>query len=212
MVDSETRKWRRRRDARPAELTAAALGLFAERGFAATRLEDVAARTGVSKATIYRYFANKEALFEAVVKEAIAPRFAEAEVLVSAFEGSTVEMLKLLLNVMRQALTGPMPIMVKLIISESGNFPKLAQLWADLVVSRALRLIAGIVERGVERGEFRRVEPTTVAPLVAAPVILLAMYKQTLAPTGLRMEEGPLLDAHLEFLLRALRPTEENAR
>ena len=62
-------RWERRKEARPAELLAAALELFVEKGYAGTRLDDVAQRAGVSKGTLYLYFENKEDLFKAVVRE-----------------------------------------------------------------------------------------------------------------------------------------------
>ena len=72
---------KRRKEARPSELLEAALCLFVEKGFAATRLEDVAARAGVSKGTLYLYYENKDALFKAVIQEGIVPVIAENEVL-----------------------------------------------------------------------------------------------------------------------------------
>ena len=74
-LDSAPRapRWERRKESRPAELIAAALDLFVERGFAATRLDEVAARAGVSKGTLYLYFDSKEDLFKAVIRETIVP-------------------------------------------------------------------------------------------------------------------------------------------
>jgi len=212
MPGTAAKKWRRRSDARPGELAAAALELFAEQGYAATRLEDVATRAGVSKATIYRYFESKEALFEAVVREAVAPRFAEAALLVEAFEGSSEDLLRTFFQVARRALAGPFPALIKLIVSESGNFPELASLWADLVAARILALARRIVERGIERGEFCEVEPSAIAPLVMAPVFLLAVTRQTFAHTTLQLDEAAVLGAHVDLLLRALGPPKEKER
>src|SRR5450631_587293 len=75
-------RWRRRKDARPGEIVAASLACFAERGFAATRLEDVARRAGVTKGTLYLYFPNKEELFKAVVRQAVVANIAFGEALV----------------------------------------------------------------------------------------------------------------------------------
>ena len=87
-------RWERRKGARPSELLAAALNLFVEKGFAATRLDDVAARAGVSKGTLYLYFDNKEALFKAVVQEGIVPVIDEGEALVRDYRGSAPELLR----------------------------------------------------------------------------------------------------------------------
>lgn len=204
MQEDQEKRWRRRSDARPAELTAAAFALFAEQGFAATRLEDVASRAGVSKATIYRYFDNKDALFEAVVKAAISPRFAEAELLLEAFEGSSADLLRTFFKVARGALAGPLPALLKMIVSESGTFPQLATLWADLGVARMMGLIRRIIARGIARGEFREVDLEPIAPLVGAPVFLLGVWKQTFSHTQVQFDADRVLDLHIDLLLRAL--------
>src|SRR5690348_16342731 len=90
-------RWERRKDARPQELLAAALDLFVERGYASTRLEDVAKRAGVSKGTLYLYFENKEELFKAVVRENIVPAIGDGEDIIAGFEGNSAELLRCVL-------------------------------------------------------------------------------------------------------------------
>jgi AcrR family transcriptional regulator len=209
MMKMAEKKWQRRRDARPTELTQAALGLFVEQGFAATRLEDVAARAGVSKATIYRYFESKEALFKAVVQEAIVPPFAQASLLIDSYEGKTEDLLRTFLNIAKAGLLGPIPPMIKLVISESAHFPQLAELWLDLVAKRVFGIVGKIVEKGVERGEFRPVSTDLIAPLVGAPVLMLAMVLQTFGHTSFQLDAAAVLDAHLDMLLRGLKRTAE---
>ncbi len=208
-MQGQEKRWRRRSDARPAELTAAAFALFAEQGFAATRLEDVATRAGVSKATIYRYFDSKEALFEAVVKSAIAPRFAEATLLVDAFEGTSPDLLRTFFKIVRGVLAGPMPALLKMIVSESGTFPQLATLWADLVVSKVMGLVTRIIARGIERKEFRPVDLKVIGPIIVAPVFLLAIAKQTFSHTQMPFDRDRLLDQHIELLLCGLKRAPE---
>src|ERR1700712_2256969 len=87
-------KRERRKEARPGELLDAALDLFVEKGFAATRAEEVAARAGVSKGTLFLYFPSKEELFKAVVRENLSGRFAEWNDEFQTFEGSTSDMLR----------------------------------------------------------------------------------------------------------------------
>src|SRR6266508_6964415 len=91
-------RWRRRKNARPEEIVAAALDVFVERGFAATKLEDVARRAGVTKGTIYLYFENKEALFKAVVRETIVPVIAKGEALAKSFTGSARDLFEKLVR------------------------------------------------------------------------------------------------------------------
>jgi AcrR family transcriptional regulator len=203
-----TKRWERRSEARPAELVKAALQCFGERGFAATRLDDVAAQAGVSKATVYLYFDNKEKLFEAVVRAAVIPSLNQAHLLVDKFEGSTSDLVRALLLLFEGALEGPFPAVAKLVISESGNFPELARLWANLVLSPAFSLVERIIARGVERGEFRRVEPAVVAPLVMAPVVMLGIFNQSIGPhTELQMDRHAILVEHAETILRGLAAT-----
>jgi AcrR family transcriptional regulator len=205
MKKAPSKRWERRSEARPAELVTAALELFAERGFAGTRLEEVAARAGVSKATVYLYFDSKEKLFEAVVRQAVTPKLDRAEALVDAFEGTTPELVRRLLALFETLLDSGVPAVVKLIVAEAGNFPALARLYAELVVQRGMGLLQRIVRRGVDRGEFRPVEPANVAPLVLAPVLLLALWRQSMAPhTEFRLDARAVLAEHAETLLRGL--------
>jgi AcrR family transcriptional regulator len=101
---------KRRKEARPSELLAAALDLFVERGFAATRLEDVARRAGVSKGTLYLYYENKEALFKAVIQEGIVPVIAENEAIAAQHTGSSFDLMEILLaNWWTRSAKPPLP-------------------------------------------------------------------------------------------------------
>jgi len=200
-----TKRWERRKEARPAEIVAAALQLFSNRGFAATRLEDVATVAGVSKGTVYLYFAGKEQLFEAVVREAIAPNIDRAEALVDSFEGPTAELLRALFEQFAGILETPLTGVIKLMVTESGNFPQLARLYADLVLRRAFGLLRRLLERGMARGEFRHCDPENTVPLIVAPMLLLALWKHSFgAHTDLVLDRRAVLEAHRENLLRGL--------
>ena len=199
------KRWERRKEARPSEIVAAALQLFSDRGFAATRLEDVATVAGVSKGTVYLYFESKEQLFEAVVREAITPNIARAEALVDGFEGPTPDLLRGLFAFVGEVLETPLTGVMKLIVSESGNFPQLARMYADLVLRRAFALMRRILERGVSRGEFRPMDLHATVPLVVAPVLLLGVWKHSFgAHTDLTLDRRKVLEAHCENLLRGL--------
>ena len=199
------KRWERRKEARPAEIVAAALHLFSDRGFAATRLEDVATVAGVSKGTVYLYFDSKEQLFEAVVREAITPNIARAEALVDGFEGPTPDLLRGLFAFVGDVLETPLTGVMKLIVSESGNFPQLARMYADLVLRRAFALMRRVLERGVSRGEFRPMDLHATVPLVVAPILLLGVWKHSFgAHTDLTLDRRKVLEAHCENLLRGL--------
>ncbi len=199
-------RWTRRKEARPEEITGAALELFVERGYAATRLEDVAARAGVSKGTLYLYFANKAELFKAVVREGIVSPIAEMRTLAQHFEGSSFELLRLMLRGWWERIgSKPLSGIPKLIIAEAGNFPEIARFYVTEVVEPGQAAIVDIVRRGMTRGEFRDVDARDTALLIAAPMLLTALWRNSLAPfTGAPIDEVGFLEAHLDMLRRAL--------
>jgi AcrR family transcriptional regulator len=199
-------RWARRKHARPEEITAAALELFVERGYAGTRLEDVAASAGISKGTLYLYFANKEELFKAVVREGLVSPIAEMRGLVDHFEGSTLELLRMMLFGWWERI-GASPIggIPKLVISEAGNFPELARFYLAEVVEPAQAATVAIVERGIARGEFRKVNADVVARLMAAPMLGLLMWRNALEPySKSKLDPLAYLETHLDMLRHGL--------
>jgi len=199
-------RWRRRKDARPAEIVAAALEAFAARGFAATRLDDVAKRAGISKGTLYLYFRNKEDLFKAVVREALLPNLARAEARLSAEKGETAthlrEALHGLVTVVATTRLGAIP---KLVIAEAGNFPDLAKFYVEEVVNRGLGMFAKVLARGAARGEFRAVDPALAAPVLAAPILLIALWKNVLEPhTPRTIDAQRFFDVYADVLFNGL--------
>jgi TetR/AcrR family transcriptional regulator len=171
-------KRERRKEARPGELLAAALDLFVEKGYAATRVEEVAQRAGVSKGTLFLYFASKEELFKAVVRENISGRFTEWGEELRTFEGNSEELLRYCMSSWweRVGATKASGI-TKLMMSEAGNFPELVRFFQQEVVQPGNDLIQRILQRGVERGELRNVDPTYGIYSVLAPMIFLNMWK-----------------------------------
>lgn len=173
-------RWERRKDARPQELLAAALDLFVERGYAATRLDDVAAQAGVSKGTLYLYFANKEELFKAVVRESVVPILGEAEAIVDNFEGHSADLFREIIfgwweRIGATKLSG----ITKLIIAEACNFPEVAQFYHDEVISRGKAMVMRMLERGIARREFRNIALTEATNVVIAPVLMLMMWNHS---------------------------------
>lgn len=196
----------RRKEARPAELMAAALELFVEKGFAGTRLDDVAARAGVSKGTLYLYFDSKEALFKAVIQEGIVPILEEGAGLVDSFEGSAGELLCLLISEWWQRIgnthLGGVP---KLIISEARNFPELAVYYHDAVIMRGRNLMRRTLQRGIASGEFRAVDIETAIDVIFAPVLMMVIWRYSLgACCGKAHDPQVYLQTHLDLALRGL--------
>lgn len=166
----------RRKDARPGELLSAALDLFVEKGFAATRVEEVAARAGVSKGTLFLYFASKEELFKAVVRENISGRFSQWNAEFDAFEGSTADMLRHCMSLWWARLgSSKASGITKLMLGEAKNFPELATFYQQEVIQPAHELIRRILERGLERGEFAPLNLKYGVYAVLAPMLFLQL-------------------------------------
>jgi AcrR family transcriptional regulator len=174
-------RWRRRKDARPKEILAAALALFAERGFAATRLDDVALRAGVTKGTLYLYFPNKEELFEAVVRQALVPNLERGEALLDEAEEPAALLLERLMRSWAELALSPAGAIPKIIISEAGNFPELARFYREEVVDRGMGLMRRVLRLGVERGEFRALDDLDNAVrCICAPLLLAMLWRHSL--------------------------------
>jgi AcrR family transcriptional regulator len=180
---ADGKRWARRKEARPQELVSAALTLFVERGYAATRLEDVAAAAGVSKGTVYLYFANKEELFKAVVRENLLPALSEGAEMVDAFDGDTPSLLREFFFGWWELIgSAPVSGLTKLIMAESSNFPDIAQFYQAEVIERADALFARILARGVARGEFRATDVALTTTALSAPMIFLMLWKHSFGP------------------------------
>ena len=198
---------RRRKDARPSELMAAALELFVEKGFAATRLDDVAARAGVSKGTLYLYFDGKDALFKAVVEQGIVPLFVAAEQQIAEFEGPSAELLRrLLVGWWQQIGATPLAGLSKLIIAEAHNFPELAQYYHEQVIVRGRALLASVLQRGLASGEFRALDVETAIDVIFAPLLMLVIWRSSLGGCGRNTDPDAFLQTHFDLLVHGLCP------
>ena len=180
MPPTTPRTRQRRKDARPAELTAAALALFVERGYAATRLDDVAAHAGVSKGTLYLYFKNKEELFKAVILEGVVPVLEAGEALLEKFRDDPERLLReIMLNWWQLVGESPLGGIPKLMIAEARNFPEVTQFYFDQVVTRSQKLIGAALELGVARGVFRPVDIGVQMHVGFAPLMMMALLKHS---------------------------------
>ncbi len=191
----------------------AARDLFIERGFAATKLEDVARRAGVSIGLPYVYFENKAGLFKAVVRDSILPNIRMGEEMVENFPGSTEDLLREMIS--RYALMNREPAagLPKLVIAEAANFPDLARFYVEEVVMRGRRFFAQIIQRGIDRGEFRPVNVQQMARVLAAPLSMLTIWAHSLAPYEIDFEASAeaYLDSYLDLVLHGLRAMPEDS-
>ena len=201
-------KRERRKEARPGELLEAALDLFVEKGFAATRVDEVAARAGVSKGTLFLYFPSKEELFKAVVLENIAGRFAEWNNELESFVGTTSEVLRYCYQVWWERIGATKASgITKLMLSEAQNFPEIAQFYQHEVILPGQALVRRILERGIARGEFRPVNLDYAVYLVLAPMIFLMMWKHSVGaciPDSLGLRPELYIDAQIDNVLHGL--------
>ena len=176
----------RRKEARPGELLEAALDLFVEKGFAATRVDDVAARAGVSKGTLFLYFPSKEELFKAVVRENIVGRFTEWNTELETFVGTTSEVLAYCYQVLWERIGATKASgITKLMFSEAQNFPEIAQFYQQEVILPGRSLIRRILQRGMERGEFRQMDLEYGTYIVLAPMMFLMLWNNSMGSCAL---------------------------
>jgi len=200
------KRWQRRKDARPAEILDAALAVFAQKGFAATKLDDIAAKAGITKGTIYLYFDSKQALFEALARQSVGAQIEQVTAQLANFPGTSAELLRFVLSTMgRFAMTSDRVVLPRLVLAEAANFPQLAEFWRREIIERGIGLMSGIIRRGIERGEFRKIEPAHAARLCVAPILIIVLWRTTFA----QFDEQPydyqgLIDAHLQTLLKGL--------
>jgi AcrR family transcriptional regulator len=204
--DLTAQRWRRRKDARPQEILDAALKVFAERGYAATRMEDIARRAGVTKGTIYLYFESKEAVFKALLAESVGQKIAELGAVARAFDGKTAELLASMLRIIGDFVCNSDRVALpKILIAEVGNFPELARYYREHVVDRGLALWTEILDRGVARGEFRPLAGDHVARLCIAPILLAAIWRTVFGPADPEpYDYNGLIETHIDVLLKGL--------
>ena len=209
-------RWRRRKDTRPAEILVAAQEIFGERGYDATRLEDVGRKAGCTKGTVFLYYESKAELFKAAVREAMTPMVRDTEQAVEEHQGSARELLTKVLRLRwehmeRTRLTG----LVKLLLTETGKYPDLARFYNDEFFDRGQALLRKVIQRGVERGEFRKLDVDQAARVVVAPLLFAAVWRHTFEPVASSpIELDEYFTTSLEIMLAGLDPAHlhEHAR
>jgi len=209
----KVQRWQRRKEARIPEILDAALACFAQKGFAGTRMDEIAARAGITKGTIYLYFKSKQLVFEALARQSIGAQLEDVLAQVKAFEGSSADLLRLVIGTIGHfASTSDRVVLARVLLGESGRFPELAEFWRREIVDRGLDLFQSVIRRGVARGEFRAVPPQHAARLCIAPMLVLILWRTIFA----QFDETPydyqgLVDTHLDMLLRGLAVEKEQA-
>ncbi|HET7458975.1 MAG TPA: TetR/AcrR family transcriptional regulator [Gemmatimonadaceae bacterium] len=203
-------RWRRLPEERPRQILEAALEVFGERGLGQARLDDIAKRAGLSKGTIYLYFPNKEELFREVVRSVLIERIERAEREADARSGSASEQLAEYMREWWRFLhSGGYATLHRLVIGELHAFPDLAEFYAREVIQRAHRLLAGMIRRGIDAGEFRSIDPMVAARMISSMSISQALWckqRDVFKHTACPANDAVVLDQLLDFVFSALRP------
>ena len=197
-------RFQRRKEDRPAEITKAALAAFAEKGYAATRVDEVAKRAGVSKGLLYLYFKTKEDLFKAVIRSFLSPRI---DALISNIEETELSAEEFLrgpfLAFARSLPRSPAKILVRLMIAEGPRHPDLIAWYWDNVVSRALAALHSLIERGVDNGEFRESALNEFPQLLVTPVLFSVVWLNIFQPHS-SLDTDRFIEAHVEMVLDSI--------
>jgi AcrR family transcriptional regulator len=195
-------KWRRRKEERPTEIIAAAYAVFADKGFAAAKLDDIAARAGVSKGALYLYFETKQEIFEAVVKSAIAPNIDMIRTMAEAYDGPLEPLLRQIVSRVQTTIGFHFGPVIKMVIGEGRNFPEIARIWHDQMVEPGLGMLTGIIARAQARGEVRPGDPRAFCISLISPVLAAVIVRETFVPVGAKPFDIPaLMQQHLDTVL-----------
>ncbi len=198
-------RFQRRKEERPAEITQAALEVFAEHGYAATRVDDVAKRAGVSKGLLYLYFKTKEELFKAVIRGVVVPRVDALKTAIADTELSAEEFLQgPYLEFIQKLPNSPARIVVRLLIAEGPKHPDLTAYYFDQVISGGMDALRQLINRGVRHGEFRQSDLAEFPQLMISPVLMSIIWR-TLFQKHYPLDTDKLLQTHIDLILRAIK-------
>lgn len=193
-------RYQRRKEDRPQEITEAAFGAFAENGFTATKVEDVARRAGVSKGLLYVYFKTKEELFKAVIRSVVTPRLDELTRTLDASDLSAEAFIRgPVLEFMKRVPGSPVSVVIRLMISEAPKHPDLVEYYWQNVASRGLGALRQLLRRGVDNGEFRETAVNDLPQLLVAPVMMSIVWGIVFADRSLDTDK--LIETHVDMIL-----------
>jgi AcrR family transcriptional regulator len=193
---------------RPGEILEAAFEEFIEKGFAATRLEDVAARIGVTKGTIYVYFPTKEILFEEVFRH-VSSVFSDLHAEIERLEGDCATRLQTVLRLGYRKLANDRRVreLLRLTLAEGARFPEMVDRHHDEFIAPIVGAVRALVENGVRAGEFEADAVAAMPDVVASSILHLSVWRLMFMERRL-LDETAFIDAHVELVMRALRPTQ----
>lgn len=206
-------KFRRRAEARPDEVLDAALALFTEKGFAATRVDDIAKHAGLSKGAVYLYFPSKEALLEGLVKRAIVPVADDALSQMRNFDGDPRILISMFMRMLAQRFADPGFVAIpQIVLREAAVVPSIAEMYRKHLLDRAIPAVTALIQRGIDNGYLRPVNPELTVRSLMGPPMLHLMLGEIF---GIRPKGGPnfeaLIENHIDILMNGLSPREGEA-
>jgi AcrR family transcriptional regulator len=206
-TDEGAPRWQRRPEERPVEILDAALMVFGERGYAGTRLEDVARQAGVSKGTVYLYFESKEALFRAMVSTKVGAAISGVREIVRQHTGTSEEVLRLIMERIWCGMKDEGKARLsRLVHSELANFPELARFYFGEVVVPVRELVSEIIARGIRDGEFVPVDPQLMARTISLSLVHWATYQRFLSDFDtVHFQDAEVFSGVSDLLLRGLK-------
>ena len=206
--EARPRRWRRQPEARPQQILDAARRTFARKGFFGATLDDVAREAGITKGTIYLYYASKQALFSEMMRRYVDEAFADLQAETAAGRPAPgPEMVRRLVTRFNRVFRRPeYQAMVRLVIGEAGRFPDEAEtFYRDVILKRASDL-ARLFDASMDRGELRRLDPLLVARGVVAMVWGFVVVQETLRAEAVTpWPERQLVDTFSTILWDGLR-------
>jgi AcrR family transcriptional regulator len=184
---------------RRAAIVEAALEEFIARGFAATRLDDIAKRAGVAKGTIYLHFKDKESMFEELISTAIVPLIGRL-MPPPSMSGSVRDALEGFAKAfITEVATTRRGDIVRLIVAEGPRFPAIADFYYREVISRGLGGMRALIELAIARGEIRQPELARFPQIVVAPAIVAVIWK-SLFDRHSPLDALEMLRVHLDLI------------
>jgi AcrR family transcriptional regulator len=176
--DAAPRRRQRRKAARPNEIVAAAMQVFAEEGFGGATMEAVARRAGVAKGTVFVYFPSKQDLFRAVARDVLSVNFAGFEAAATGLDRPLDDLIPLLLAQAARVGESPIAAIIRILVAEARSFPDLAQVWHDEVVAKMLGLLTKAIARAQARGEVRAGDPKLYAFSIFGPMMAGVIFRE----------------------------------
>ena len=197
-------RYQRRKEDRPQEITEAALAAFAENGYAATRVDEVAKRAGVSKGLLYLYFKTKEELFKSVIRSFVVPRIDALTKIIDTSDLSSEEFLRgPFLDFVKKIPGSPVAVVVRLMVAEGPKHPDLLQFYWDNVVSRGIGAINELLQRGVSSGEFRQSAVSDQPALFIMPVVFSVIFNLLFGKQAIDTDQ--LIETQIDLLITHLK-------